>query len=77
MERSQVCSHVVVFLLGCSASRVLDGAVECAETVNLHLLRFEQHLQNTGAELLQYTQYHVLRVDTTVFTDVLCHLSDV
>ena len=56
---------------------VLDGGVERAQAVNLHLLRVEQHFQQTAAELLKHAEYDVLRVDTAMFRDVLRHLSRV
>ena len=60
-----------------AALRVLDGAVERAQALNLHSLRLQQHLNQTAAELLQHAVHHVGRVDRAVLGDVLCQLARV
>ena len=72
MQCLQVGVHVELVLLVGSALLVLDGAVEGAQTVYLHLLRIEQHLDQARTELLQYSKHHVLGVNRAVLTDVLC-----
>ena len=68
-----VLLRVVLVFRG--SSRALDGAVERAEAVDLHLLRVEQHLQQTAAELLQHAVNDVGGVDRAVLRDVVCQLA--
>ena len=77
VQRLQVLVHVEVLLLQGSVLLVLEGAVEGAEALDLHLLRVEQHLQQTAAELLQHAVDHVGGVDASVFGDVLRQLARV
>ena len=77
MERTQVLADVEVLLLGRATLGVLEGAVERAEALNLHLLRLQQHLQQTAAELLQHTIDDIGGVDATVLRDVVGQLSGV
>ena len=66
------------FLLGGStALLILDGAVEGAQTIDLHSTRVEQHLQHAAAELLEHAEYHVGGVDTAVLGDMSGQLSGV
>ena len=60
-----------------AALRVLDGAVERAQALNLHSLRLQQHLNQAAAELLQHAVHHVGGVDGAVLGDVLCQLARV
>ena len=76
VQGADVLLHAVLVLrLGTAV--VLDGRVERAQAVNLHLLRVQQHLHQAGAELLQHTEHHVCRVQATVLRNVLRQLARV
>ena len=62
---------------GVAHARALDGGVEGAQSVDLHLLALQEHLDETGAELLQHAQHHVAGIDGAVLCDVTCHLARV
>ena len=46
-------------------------------TRDVYSLALQQHLHQTATELLQHTKYYILRINTTVLTDVLCQLAGV
>lgn len=52
----------LVLALG-SALGVLEGCEEYAQTVDLYSLALQQHLEQTRAELLEHSEYHVGSVD--------------
>ena len=77
MESLQVLVHVEILLLGGSVLLVLEGAVEGAEALNLYLLRLQQHLNETAAELLQHAVNDVGGVDRAVLRNVVSQLARV
>ena len=77
MQRFQVRVHIELVLGSCATLLILDGGKERAEAVNLHLLRIEQHLQQTTAELLHHAVHHVGRVNRPVLADVVRKLAGV
>ena len=77
MQALQVLLGREVLLLGCTASLILQGCEEYTQTVNLHSLRIQEHLQQTAAELLQHSEHHVGCIDATVLTDVVSHLAGI
>ena len=77
MQALQVLLGREVLLLGCTASLILQGSEEYTQTVNLHSLRIQKHLQQTAAELLQHSKHHVGGVDASVLSDVVRHLAGV
>lgn len=77
MESLQVLTHIKLFLLGSTAGLILQGSEEGAQTVDLHSLALQQHLNQAATELLQHTKYYILRINATVLTDVLCQLAGV
>ena len=77
VERLQVLVHIEVLLLQRTVLLVLQGAVEGAEPLDLYLLRLQQHLNQTAAELLQHAVNDVGGVDASVLRDVVSQLSGV
>ena len=69
--------RVELLLLQGTILLVLESAVEGAEALNLYLLRLQQHLNETAAELLQYAVNDIGGVDTSVLRDVVSQLSGV
>ena len=59
MQRLQVLLGAEVLLLQGSTFLILEGGEENSQTINLHSLALQQHLQQTRAELLQHTKHHV------------------
>ena len=71
VQRLQVLVHVEVLLLVGTALLAFAGQVERAQSGHLHLLRFQQHLQQTRLELLHHTLHHIFCEDASVLGDVL------
>jgi len=69
--------HVELVLAHCTALVALQRGVERAESLDLHLLRVEQHLDQTATELLQYAVNDVGGVNRSVLADVGCQLTGV
>ena len=69
--------HIEVLLLQRTVLLVLQGAVERAEPLDLYLLRLQQHLNETAAELLQHAVNDVGGVDRSVLRDVVSQLARV
>jgi len=63
VESLQVLVHIEILLLQGTILLVLEGAIEGAKPLNLYLLRLQQHLDETAAELLQYAVDDVGGVD--------------
>ena len=75
VQTPDVLVYIELVLAQSTALLALDGGVEGTQTINLHLLRVKQHLQQTAAELLQNTKHHVRCVDRAVLCNVSSHLS--
>ena len=77
VESLQVLTHIKLILLQSASGLVLQGCEEGTQTIDLHSLALQQHLNQTATELLQHTKYYILRINATVLTDVLCQLAGV
>ena len=77
VESLQVLTHIKLLLLGSTAGLILQGSEEGTQSVDLHSLALQQHLNQTATELLQHTKYYILRINATVLADVLCQLAGV
>lgn len=56
---------------------VLSHQVEGAQSLQLDLLRLQQHLDDAGLSLGEHTLYHVLGVNGAVLRDMPCELAGV
>ena len=72
-------SHVLLcaVVLGVSHTLGSQHGIERSDTVELHLVAVGEHLLDTGLQLGDDTDHHVLRVHTTVLHDVLGHVVQV
>ena len=77
VESLQVLTHIKLLLLGSTAGLILQGSEEGTQTIDLHSLALQQHLNQAATELLKHTKYYILRINATVLTDVLCQLAGV
>ena len=77
MESLQVLTHIKLLLLGSTAGLILQGSEEGTQSVDLHSLALQQHLNQTATELLKHTKYYILRINATVLADVLGQLAGV
>ena len=75
VQRLQMLANVKLILFHRAVLLVLQGAVECAKAINLHLLTLQQHLDETRAELLQHAVHHVGGVDRAMLRDVSSQLA--
>ena len=77
VQTPDVLVYIELVLAQSTALLALDGGVEGTQTINLHLLRVKQHLQQTAAELLQNTIYHVGGINASVLANVVRQLTGV
>ena len=77
VQRLDVLLHVELLRALSATLGALCREVEDAQSVDLHLARVEELLDETGAELLQHAKDDVGGVDTSVLGDVVRHLTGV
>ena len=66
VQRLEVLVHIEIILAEGTAGLILDGSIKSTQTINLHALALQQHLQQTAAELLQHTEHHIGRIQTAM-----------
>ena len=77
MQTVERALGVELFETWCTALLVLGHQVEGSQTLELHLLRLEQHLNDTCLCLGEHTLNHVLGEYRSVLRDVLRQLTGV
>ena len=77
MQTLHVLQNVELVLGHGATLHALQSSVEGSQSLDLHLLRVEQHLQQTTAELLHHAVHDVGGVNTSVLCDVIRQLTGV